>query len=94
MHLFFENVSINMYKHWSGKFFKYEKLNNQAYIISNKDWGNIGQLMNSGRSHIPLEFGRPPRDISKHYNGFKAAEWSNWIVMYSVPFLQNKLPGS
>ena len=53
-----------------------------------------GQLMHSGRCHIPLEFGRPPRNISKHSNGFKAAEWSNWIVMYSVPLLQNKLSGS
>lgn len=82
-----------MYKHWTGDFFKDKELNNQTYILTNKDWKKIGQLMHSSRHHIPLEFGRPPRDISMYSNGFKAAEWSNWIVMYSVPFLQNKLPG-
>ena len=48
--------------------------------------------MHSSRKQMPLEFGRPPRNIWKHHNGFKAAEWSNWIMMYSLPFLDKKLP--
>jgi hypothetical protein len=46
--------------------------------------------MHSSRKQMPLEFGRPPRNIWKHYNGFKATEWSNWITMYSLPFLDKK----
>jgi hypothetical protein len=48
--------------------------------------------MESNRKQMPLEFGRPLRNIQKHYNGFKAVEWSNWITMYSLPFLNQKLP--
>jgi len=47
--------------------------------------------MEKSRQRIPLEFGRPPRDIFKHFNGFKAKEWSDWITIYSMPMLKNKL---
>ncbi|CAI2194273.1 7731_t:CDS:2, partial [Funneliformis geosporum] len=76
----------------NGIFFKNDELNNQTYILSNRNWKDIGQLMYSSRRYIPLEFGRLLHDIFKHFNGFKAAEWSNWIIMYSESFLQNKLP--
>ncbi|GET00648.1 transposase domain-containing protein [Rhizophagus clarus] len=60
MHLFFENISINMFKHWSGTFFK--SGNGENYIISNAIWKVI------------------------------AKEWSDWITIYSMPMLKNKLP--
>ena len=43
MHLFFENISINMFKHWSGTFFK--SGNGENYIISNAIWKVIGKTM-------------------------------------------------
>jgi len=92
MHLFFENISINMFEHWSGTFFTDRSLNNEQYIISNQIWKQIGQIMHDCRKQIPLEFGRTPRNIYKHRNGFKAVEWSNWITIYSIPFLLDKLP--
>ena len=92
MHLYFENVSINMFGYWSGTFFKDESLNNEHYIFGNQIWKQIGQIINECYKQIPLEFGRPPRDIYKHHNGFKAVEWSDWITVYSIPFLLNKLP--
>jgi hypothetical protein len=90
MHLFFENISINMFKHWSGMFFK--NSNNEGYIISNTIWKAIGKTIKESRRDIPLEFGRPPHDIYKHFSGFKAKEWSDWITIYSMPMLKNKLP--
>jgi hypothetical protein len=92
MHLFFENISINMFKHWTGSFLKNINQVNEDYVISNTIWKEIGKTMEKSRQRIPLEFGRPPRDIFKHFNGFKAKEWSDWITIYSMPMLKNKLP--
>ncbi|GET53357.1 transposase domain-containing protein [Rhizophagus irregularis DAOM 181602=DAOM 197198] len=91
MHLFFENISINMFKHWSGTYFKDQSLNNEQYVLNSQVWKQIGQIMHECRKQIPLEFGRSPRNIFKHHNGYKAVEWSDWITVYSIPFLLNKL---
>ncbi|GET04046.1 transposase domain-containing protein [Rhizophagus clarus] len=74
MHLFFENISINMFKHWNGAYFKNQLLNNEQYVINNHVWKQIGQFMHECCKQIPLEFGRPPRNIYKHHNGYKAIE--------------------
>lgn len=92
MHLFFENISISIFKHWTGAFFNDQSLNSEQYILNNQAWKQIGQIMHDCRKQIPLEFGRSPRNIYKHHNGFKAIEWSDWITIYSIPFLLNKLP--
>ena len=41
---------------------------------------------------MPISFGRPLIDIQKYYSSFKAEEWCNWIILYSLPLLQNYLP--
>ena len=41
---------------------------------------------------MPLDFGRPLRNIFKHNAEYKAEEWANWITLYSVPLLKSKLP--
>ena len=48
--------------------------------------------MENNRKNMPLDFGRPPRNIWKNNAGFKAEEWANWITLYSVPLLKSKLP--
>ncbi|KAI8830038.1 hypothetical protein BC829DRAFT_366650 [Chytridium lagenaria] len=48
--------------------------------------------MESGQASYPASFGRSPRNISKHFDGFKAAEFSNWVTVLSVPLLTGKLP--
>jgi len=35
---------------------------------------------------MPSEFGRPPMNI-KYFKGFKAEEWMNWTILYSIPLL-------
>jgi len=91
MHLFFENIAIHMFKHWTDTFYKNIDIN-ESFILSNNIWKEIGNIMHSSRKQMPLEFGRPPRDIWRYHNRFKATEWSNWITMYSLPFLNKKLP--
>ena len=81
-----------MFKHWTGNFFKNPEQNNEPYIIDNQSWKEIGDTIKLNRKQIPLEFGRPPCNIYKHFNGFKAKEWSDWISIYSIPLLKNKLP--
>jgi hypothetical protein len=59
MHLFYENVTPYMLRHWMGTFFKDSTLNNQPYTLNNKQWSEIGANMNAIKKSIPTEFGRP-----------------------------------
>jgi len=92
MHLFYENIAPYMLKHWMGSFFKDSTLNNQPYVLSNKQWNEIGAEMEAARKSIPTDFGRPPRNIVLHHNGYKAEEWSSWITLYSLLLLKDHLP--
>ena len=90
MHLFFENVAPHMFKLWSNQFFK-DNSNILPFVLPKSSWEEIGQKMNENKKNIPLEFGRPPRNIFKHHAGYKAEEWANWITLYSVPLLKSHL---
>jgi hypothetical protein len=93
MHLFFENVVPHMFKLWAGRFFKDDTLNNSIpFVLSKSSWEDIGKEMQNNKKNMPLDFGRPPRNIWKNNAGFKAEEWANWITLYSVPLLKSKLP--
>jgi hypothetical protein len=81
-----------MLRHWMGSFFKDSTLNNQPYLLSNKQWNEIGADMDVIKKSIPVDFGRPPRNIFHHHNGYKAEEWSSWITLYSLPLLKDRLP--
>ena len=52
----------------------------------------IGQDMHNARTTVPAVYGRPTRDISKYFWSFKAAEWSSWILLYSIPLLHESMP--
>ncbi|GET62406.1 transposase domain-containing protein [Rhizophagus irregularis DAOM 181602=DAOM 197198] len=41
---------------------------------------------------MPSDIGHPPRNIIKHSAGFKAVEWANWIILFSLPLLKGRLP--
>ena len=90
MHLFFENVAPHMYLHWSKCFFK-EIYSNDNYTLSKSEWEKIGNQMSSFKNEMPSDIGRPPRNIFKHHNGFKAVEWRNWITLFSLPLLKQYL---
>jgi hypothetical protein len=93
MHLFYENIAPYMLKHWMGSFFIQDPtLNDQPYVLSNKQWNEIGVEMEAAKKSIPTDFGRPSRNIFLHHNGYKAEEWSAWITLYSLPLLKDRLP--
>lgn len=89
MHLFFENVAPQMYAHWSGKFFNNSlSLLSNDYELSKSQWESIGVQMEKIKKDMPTDIGRPPRDIFKYHNGYKAVEWRNWIILFSLPLLE------
>ena len=40
------------------------------------------------KKDMPVEIGHLPRDIFKYHNGYKAVEWRNWIILFSLPLLK------
>jgi hypothetical protein len=91
MHALFENVAPHMFRHFIGKFFKNEILNNTEYKISKNKWNEIEKIIEYNKKAMPISFGRPLINIQKYYSSFKAEEWCNWIILYSLPLLQNYL---
>jgi hypothetical protein len=95
MHCLFENVAPAMLRHWTGTFFRENKKDmiiDDDYILDAHVWTAIGKLLEDNKQNMPTEFGRPPIDIHKHSHGFKAEHWLNWITLYSLPVLCDKLP--
>jgi len=92
MHLLYENIPQYMFKHWSGTFYKNQEDSTNKYVISKNTWSEIGKRMQQSRKMMPIYFGRPPRDIFNHHDGFNAEEWANWITLYSLPLLKQHLP--
>ncbi|CAG8482740.1 24125_t:CDS:2, partial [Gigaspora margarita] len=91
MHLVFEGAAMHMYKHWSGTFYSNKSLNNSEInpqTLSKAIWRNIGNIMEENKKAMPSEFGRPPLDIAKYSNAYKAEDWINWTCLYSIPLLQ------
>ncbi|CAH1760518.1 8935_t:CDS:2 [Entrophospora sp. SA101] len=87
MHLFFENVGPNMCKFWSGNFYKNNINLEEDYLISKKDLQEIGNILYNNKYNIPSN-GRIPRNIYKHSAGYKAEEWSKWILYFSLPLMK------
>ncbi|EXX77849.1 hypothetical protein RirG_020040 [Rhizophagus irregularis DAOM 197198w] len=92
MHALFENIAPHMFRHFNGKFFNNEELNDTDYKISSDSWNEITKIIEQNRKNMPMGFGRPPINILKHHSAFKAEDWYNWIVLYSLPLLHNYLP--
>ncbi|GBC47879.2 transposase domain-containing protein [Rhizophagus irregularis DAOM 181602=DAOM 197198] len=65
MHLFYENIALYMLKHWMGCFFKDSILNDQPYVINNKQWTEIGIEMETVRKSIPTDFDHLPANYLK-----------------------------
>jgi hypothetical protein len=93
MHLFFENIALQIFKLWTGQFFKDENLNTDPFIIRKVIWEKIiSEQMQKNKKSMPSGFRRPPQNIFKHHAGYKAEEWANWITLYSVPLIKTYLP--
>ncbi|CAI2197788.1 6245_t:CDS:1, partial [Funneliformis geosporum] len=50
-----------------------DTLNNSIpFVLSKSSWKEIGIEMENNKKNMPLDFGRPPRNIWKNNVGFKA----------------------
>ena len=63
------------------------------FVLPANEWATIGEEMENSRSTVPGAFGRPPRNIDRLFNSFKAAEWSSFLLLYSLPVFEGRLPG-
>lgn len=92
MHLVFEGLAPIMLSHWQGEFFPSGQEPKDHYVLSKRQWSDIGKDMEASVSTFPTCFGKPPRDISKYRKGFKASEWMNWATIFSPILLKGRLP--
>ncbi|PKY63216.1 hypothetical protein RhiirA4_491415 [Rhizophagus irregularis] len=90
MHGLFENIAPAMLRHWFGTFFKKDFAS--ECVLSKSIWNEIRTIMEKNQKNMSLDFGRPSIDIQKHFAEFKAENWTNWVILYSLPLLQNYLP--
>ncbi|PKY61197.1 hypothetical protein RhiirA4_521455 [Rhizophagus irregularis] len=83
-------MASQMYAHWTGKFFNNIPISND-YELSKSQWEIIGAQMKKIKKDMPNEIGRPPQDILKYHNSYKAVEWRNWIILFSLLLLRKYL---
>lgn len=87
MHLIFQGLSPLMLGHWMGDFFK-----DEDYVLSKKEWEEIGHDLAKSKATFPSAFGRAPRDIFKFRKSYKASEHMNWVTIFSPIMLKDRLP--
>ena len=84
MHCVLEGVVERLMHLW------FESCNHEEPYYLGKHLRIIDQLLEKQRP--PHEFSRRPRSIFKHLNYWKASEFKNWLLFYSVPILKGHLP--
>jgi hypothetical protein len=92
MHTIFINFARDTYAHWKGTWDFIDHTKPDDYILSDDDWKDIGQELYNARKSTPAHWGRPPRNINDTSSSWKAEEWKNWILRWSIPLLYGRLP--
>lgn len=82
MHCVLEGVTKRLLEVWV------KSTDSAAYIGPSMRQVDIALLM----QHPPHDFSRPPRSIIKHRKYWKASEFRNWLLYYSLPLLSDVLP--
>ncbi len=75
MHCILQNFVPMMWKYWISNF-------------SRIKWRELGKYMQKQAHLTPPSFGRAPGNIFAHSSQFKAEEWKNWLLIYSLPLLK------
>jgi len=89
MHLVYLGFVRDLCRLLSGSYFKKESPVNHRSPISKSEWEQLGKEM--GMIEAPSNWGRPPRDISKHINGLKAEDCSNFLTHYMLPLIHGRV---
>ncbi|RPB17400.1 hypothetical protein P167DRAFT_479756, partial [Morchella conica CCBAS932] len=92
MHLWWENVIPDLFRHWRGKFSTGAPMDDDPYNISPEDWLRIGKDMASSAGTFPASFGEPIRDFAEHCQHLKAAEWKNVALLMAPIYMKDRLP--
>lgn len=88
MHCIFLNCGPKFISHLIGTFFK-DLAEPPPYQIDSKKWEELGAKMESLSKYFPTKDGRTTRNIEKHFAGFKAEEWSKFMLQLSTVLLEN-----
>jgi len=73
-----------------GNFHGYDE--HDKFVLTHKVWKRIGEEIQQSRKTIPSAFGCSPCNIDILINTFKAAEWSMFLLLYSLPVFTGWLP--
>jgi hypothetical protein len=82
MHCVLEGVTKRLLEVWA------KSTDSAAYI--GPSLGQVDKTLLMQRP--PHDFSRPPRSIIKHRKYWKASEFRNWLLYYSLPLLSDVLP--
>lgn len=91
MHLL-TNVAKFMWMLWSGLGKHIDTGNAEPYELSESTLMAIGEEMEVCRSFLPSALCQTPRNIHKYWRSFKAKEWEAFILYFSLPLLNGRLP--
>jgi hypothetical protein len=89
MHLVYLNFVRDLCKLLNGTFFTDNHLNVHSARIDSREWEALGAEM--AKIESPTSWGRPPRDIVKYVDGFKAEELSNFLTHYMLPLIYGRV---
>ncbi len=84
MHAVLEGVTKRLINSW------FNSANHRQPYYLGRSLSQIDKLLLQQRP--PQEFSRPPRSIRTHLKFWKASEFRNWLLYYSLPILLNYLP--
>ncbi len=84
MHCVLEGVVKSLLKVWTDSKY-YQHPSSLRRYLADIDKAFVQQ-------RPPHEFTRPPRSIRSHLKYWKASEFRNWLLFYSLPLLLHKLP--
>lgn len=90
MHLF-GNIAKMFWKIWTGAMIPPGEGTFAYTTLSKRQQENIGTELKQASQTVPAAVSRTTRLIEKHSGSFKATEWFDWILIYSLPLLSGKL---
>jgi hypothetical protein len=96
MHCVLQNLVPQLHQIWGGHIDKdgdlvVEKDDEEPLQplckISKKEWEQIADLQEKSRTTTPHLLGSGQRRIDKHWKGFKAIEWREWLCRDGIPIM-------
>jgi hypothetical protein len=97
MHLLFEHMIPMLIQFWKGQYAPWKTKNldrNQPYVISDKDWEDIGILTSQASNTIPATFSRALPNLHTEQYLYIAETYCVWFTYLAPALLQNRWPST